>query len=201
MEYTKNLRETYKWCNFWWDNAEKEGKRVLLVGDSISCGYKSVVIDALKGEFFVDLMGTSEFIADPAYIKELRYFLTEYSYEAIHFNNGLHGIGLDNDDYESAYREFVKEMLGYCKKIIITASTPITCEDPGMLHSDNKTVLIRNAAVKRIADEFGLAFDDLYSAVVNRPDLKSGDGYHFKGDGYVILGRQVADSIRKVQLL
>ena len=36
--------EKYEWMDFWWDNANMEGKRVLLIGDSISRdGYYHIV--------------------------------------------------------------------------------------------------------------------------------------------------------------
>lgn len=52
--------EQYEWADFWWDNADRDGARVLLIGDSIARGYWPAVSAALQGVCFVDRLATSK---------------------------------------------------------------------------------------------------------------------------------------------
>ena len=52
--------ETYEWDNVWWEHTEdRRAPRALIVGDSISCGYRGKVNELLAGEVRADGFGTS----------------------------------------------------------------------------------------------------------------------------------------------
>ena len=42
------IREEVEWCNIRWFDGADTGKRVLLIGDSITLGYGNVVCEKLK---------------------------------------------------------------------------------------------------------------------------------------------------------
>lgn len=67
--------EQFEWADLWWDNADREGRRVLLIGDSVTRGYWPAVSAALQGICFVDRMTTSKGPDNPAFQYELDYFL------------------------------------------------------------------------------------------------------------------------------
>ncbi len=196
------VREQYKWSNIWWDCANDPTlPRVLLIGDSISCGYSPVVSALLQGKVHVDRLGTSRSINDPVLLKETAMMLEEYPYVAIHFNNGLHGFHLDGPAYAAGWREYVGllEHLRGGARLIWASSTPITRpDDVTTLDADNEKVVARNALAAEIMQEHSIPTNDLYQCVIGRPDLRSPDGYHYNSAGYDALGQAVADALRKL---
>ena len=196
------VKEQYEWSNIWWDCANDPGlPRVLLIGDSISCGYSPVVTALLQGQVHVDRLGTSRSINDPVLLKETTMMLEEYPYGAIHFNNGLHGFHLDGPAYAGGLREYVGllERLRGGAQLIWASSTPITKgDDVNTLDPQNEKVVARNALAAEIMQEHAVPMNDLYQCVVGKPDLRSPDGYHYNGAGYDALGQAVADALRKL---
>ena len=59
-------------------------------------------------------------------------------------------------------------------------------------------MLAYNAAAKKVADEHGLAIDDLYSfALPQLEKIQIPNNVHFTADGSRVLAKQVAESIDK----
>ena len=199
----KNLvRETSEWSEIWWDCAnDPKLPRVLLIGDSISCGYSGVVTTLLAGKYHVDRLGTSRAINDPVLIAETKMMLADNKYVAIHFNNGLHGFHLDGPTYGKYLRDYVAllKKLGGGAKLIWGASTPIIRNDDVNTLSDaNAKVIERNAVALPIMQEDGIPVDDLYQAVVGKGELRNvGDGYHYNGAGYDVLGKAVVEAVKQ----
>lgn len=197
------LREQYEWSQIWWNNANDLSlPRVLLIGDSIACGYSGTVIELLQGCVNIDRLGNSKNIVDPAQAKETAYLLGEYTYAAIHFNNGLHGEHLSDDDYAAGLRRYVDLLheLGHGAQLIWASSTPVTCrDDPRTLNTAvNDCVLRRNAFAAQLMTELGIPIDDLYQVVIGQPDLRVADGYHYNEQGNRVLGQAVAGKLRDV---
>lgn len=192
-------RERSEWSNYWWDHADTDGDRILLIGDSITNGYAAAVRKQLEGIAFVDLLANSKFIADEAMEREIAYFLSQYSYKAIHFNNGLHGIDLPNAAYQEGYERILRLLLSRGSALCLAASTPVTIPGrPKMLDSIiNAVVLERNRITEQIAAANALPINDLYHAVVGKKNIRNKDGYHYKAKGYQLLGKQVADCIMR----
>ncbi len=192
-------RETSEWSNIWWDCANDPTlPRVLLIGDSISCGYSPVVTKLLQGKVHVDRLGTSNSLGDPLLFKQTQMMLEAYSYAAVHFNNGLHGFHLPGEAYSAALRDWVKLIRAHGRgaKLIWAASTPITkSRDVKTLSDSNGIVTTRNTLAAAIMQEEGIPVNDLYGLVVGKPELRSPDGYHYNADGYALLGKAVADSV------
>lgn len=193
--------EKYEWTNAWWDEPSSPGKRVLLVGDSITNAYRSHVKELTGDRAYVDMTASSRALDNPAFLKELRHMLDLSEYCAVHFNNGLHGFHLSSGMYEERYDAAINYIRTACPaaKIIVALSTPITLRDnPGLLsEKENATVIERNEAASRIAERYGLPVNDLYSLVCGDAGIKSGDGYHFNAEGQKLQARQVADFILK----
>jgi lysophospholipase L1-like esterase len=193
------VKEQYEWFNIWWDCANDPAlPRVLLIGDSISCGYSPVVTKELQGKYHIDRLGTSRSINDPVLLQATEMMLEEYSYVAVHFNNGLHGFHLEGPAYAAALKEYVAliKRLAPTAKLIWGSSTPITRNGESQaLDPKNEVVTARNTLAAGIMQEQGIPTDDLYSVVIGKPDLRSDDGYHYNGSGYEVLGKAVTEAV------
>ena len=101
-------REAIEWCNIWIPDAnETKLPRVLLIGDSITGGYGPKVADALKGKASVARLTTSKSIGDPALLAEVALVLGQCRFDVVHFNNGLHGWGYSEEEYQQHFPELV----------------------------------------------------------------------------------------------
>ena len=194
------MREQYEWCNIWWSNAHKRDlPRVLLIGDSIAVGYTDAVTELLKGKANIDRLGTSKGISDPALVKEISYVLGEYAYAAVQFNNGIHGWGISDEEYESALWSLTERLRGFSKgaKIIWASSTPITLGgDPNTLHpKQNASIVRRNAIAAKVMQVQDIQVNDLYGLVVGKADIRASDGAHYTHEGYHLMGKAVADML------
>lgn len=194
------LRERSEWCHLWWDHADDPAlPRVLLIGDSITRGYRPTVTDKLKDKVHVDMFSTSKGVNDPAFEKELRYMLNEYEYVAVHFNNGLHASHMSEELYRSSLERAVDIIRERCPKAILlwAQSTPITEKtDSAVLDEKmNGQVLRRNETAAEVMKERGIPVNDLYSLIDGRPGFRLSDGYHYTEDGYRFLGLAVAERI------
>lgn len=196
------IRETSEWSNIWWDHADDPAMdRVLLIGDSISVGYTHPVIDRLKGFALVDRLANSKAVNDPAHYKEITYVLSEYRYKVIHFNNGLHGWHIPDDVYASSLRHMVQTLQHYGQgaKLVWASSTPIAAPgDPAGLDPDkNPQVIRRNELARDIMESCEIPINDLYTLMLDRPELRGRDPYHFNPDGQAVQGEAVAEMVIK----
>ena len=194
------ILERIEWTNTWREDCTHGAPRVLLIGDSITNGYKSVVHRHLAGRAGVTAYATSKAIDNPFLWEELLLLMKQedMQYAAIQVNNGLHFGGLSVEEYEKCYTELVKKLRTAfpTTPIVLALSTPITQNgDPETYADSNAAVLEKNAAVVRIAEKFALPVHDLYTAVAGKANLRSTDGYHYNGEGYEVLGSLVADGI------
>jgi len=198
---TPIIREQFEWSSNWWDHADDAAlPRVLLVGDSICCGYGPVVTTLLEGSFHVDRIATSRGVHDPILFGEVGMALADRPYVAIHFNNGLHAVHLADADYERGLSAYVRLFVdkGGAARLVWASSTPVTQPVPGhpLDEARNAQVVRRNALAAAVMVEHGIAVDDLYTLVFGRGDLRVPDGYHYNDEGYRLMGSAVADVLR-----
>ena len=110
--------ETYEWENVWWDHPEdKETPRAVYIGDSISCGIRSVFQPESKG-IRLDGFGTSKAVDHQWFQKTLHLFAMQSPKpKAVLFNNGLHGWHLDDAAFADNYGDMVKFLLSKGAKL------------------------------------------------------------------------------------
>ena len=107
--------ERIEWTNYWReDSAGKE--RVLLIGDSITSGYKSIVHRELGGKLCVTAMMTSKSAANPHFCEEIEMVARQedYCYKIVQLNSGLHSGGQSEEEYEANLEKiilFIKKIL------------------------------------------------------------------------------------------
>ena len=193
-------QESIEWCNFRWDQTgDMTQPRVLLVGDSIADSYCWTVRKLLEGKANVDHLTTSKCVRDPDFARDTAYAVGRYPHAVIHFNNGLHGEHLTDDEYGRALRQYVELLRKLAPKatLIWASSTPLTLTTPGypLDAKRNAMALSRNAVAAAAMAEAGIAIDDLYTAVVGKSELCAGDTVHYNPAGRDFLGHIVADIV------
>ena len=188
--------ETYEWEDIWWDHApDTEGKRILIIGDSISCGTRRAASKLEGRSVFIDAFGTSKAVDNPEFYRLIDYFAAaNHAYEAVYFNNGLHGWHLSEEEYApllTKVAEYIKARFAP-KKFFIVLTTPTRKSGNTELFSEqNERVKARNAAAAETAKAVGAEVIDFYSLIENRPELYTQDGVHLVNEGYELLARAI----------
>ena len=201
----KITREDIEWSDFWWTHESDTSKpRVLFIGNSISKGYFSAVSAELAGKANCDRYSSSRSIADPLLLKETRIAMGKYHHAVIHFNNGLHGWHLTNEQYEKGLREYVKFLQSNKSKgcvLIYSLTTPVSSKEPGVKLDSlrNRVVIDRNRIASKIMGENGIPVIDLYGLM--EPDLEkynsSKGDLHYNEEGYEKMAEQISNEILK----
>lgn len=181
--------ERYEWDNIWYEHADDEErkKRVLVIGDSISIGVRSNINNEVNDKYYTDGAATAKSITMPVlFFKFIDYiFSMGFDYEIIQFNNGLHGMQIDADEYIEAYKKVVNYIKAKSEaKLILALTTPLTDKEK------NKIVIERNDKVKEWAEEEEISVIDFYSLLEGKDELYIDDGVHLKEEGYNLLARE-----------
>lgn len=196
--------ETIEWTQYWSEFApDEKTPRVLLIGDSISVGYRHIVEGMLGGEYHISSMATSKAVDNPWFMDEVRLLhKQECDYEIVHVNNGAHGGHLDADAYEKYSDKLIcalKEEFPSAK-FVLALTTPVMKKDDlaAFNPEGNARVKERNERALALAEKHGIrVIDDLYSAALSEPSLHGPDGLHFTEHGYEVLAKSVVESIQK----
>jgi len=194
--------ETYEWERIWWEHIDDLTKdRVLIIGDSISCGYRDIVNEMLQGDIYADGLGTSKAADNQAFPVLIDYMRCQFrDYKTILFNNGLHGWHLSNEEYEKYYGkllEYVKKSFPDAKiKVVLT--TPVRKRDNvSEFDERNQIVIERNRIAVKIAENLGAEILDLYTILLERTELYRNDGVHLLDKGYELLADKFREMLTK----
>ncbi|MEI7946901.1 MAG: SGNH/GDSL hydrolase family protein [bacterium] len=189
-------RENIEWCDVWIPGATNTNKpRVLLVGDSITKGYYKVASDQLGEKATCARFATSACIADPAFHVQLEALLSQYTFALIHFNNGLHGVGYTEEEYQAGYKKALKSIQKHSPstKLVLALSTPLN--ETSQANGLNPRITERNRIVSELAKTYGAAVNDLHSISKGHPEYYT-DAYHYKAVAIELQGKQVAEIIK-----
>jgi hypothetical protein len=189
-------KEEIEWLDIWITGANQSHlPRVLLIGDSITRAYFPHVEKLLANRYLCARIASSRSVCDAGFLKELRLVLDEYSFSAIHFNNGLHGWDYSETIYASDLRISLAFLQQQTPHLIWAQTTPVRTENNlqefGAL---NARVLERNRLAHDIAVETSVSVNDLYAAALPYPNYYALDGVHFNEEGCSALAQQVANS-------
>ena len=99
----------------------------MLIGDSITRAYYPAVEKRLAGKAYVGRLSSSAFISDPALLDQIKMVLSQYKFDVIHFNNGMHGWQHTEKEYEQAFPEYLQVIKKYAPnaKLIWANTTPL----------------------------------------------------------------------------
>lgn len=198
--------ETIEWDDLWFQNADdtENKKRVLLIGDSITRAYRPFLNEILKGEIYADQLATSKALDNKHFKSLIDYTMGQLGkkYSAVVFNNAAHGHHLEKDGYYKSYREIISHIMKTvpASKIILSLGTPVRKSGDVSKMNDVwfEKMAERNNAAKKVAEEFGLTVNDLYSVVIDRSDLYWQDGIHFSDEGSKMLAEKTYEALKKV---
>lgn len=196
-EYTerKVRYETYEWDNTWIEHAnDKNAKRVLYIGDSISCATRRVATKLTGEELLFDGFGTSKGIDNPFFKDAIKlYAMQEPGRNAMIFNNGLHGWHLSMAEYVSYYEElicFLKQQFTGTPLFLVLTTAVAKAES-------NARVVAMNDEVLKLAKKYDLPVIDLFSVSQNREGLICEDGIHLIPEGYTLLAKQILKTLKE----
>ncbi len=193
--------ETYEWSNMWWDRPSDGGRRVLLIGDSITNGYHPALREMMPDDIYIDMYVTSRALDNPSFTNELSYMLTQGKYEVIHFNNGAHGGHIAYDEYKKLYKNIIETLLKLENKpeIILSGTTPfVVLNEPKSYTEANKFSIERDKIAAEIADELGLMYENLYNVVDGIENIRKPDPYHFNDTGSKMLAEVVCRNLKNI---
>lgn len=196
MGNTPIVYETYEWDNTWIEHADDSNrKRVLYIGDSISCGTRHIATNLTDCRILFDGFGTSKALDNPYFEDMLRLFAAQESRrDAVLFNNGLHGFHLDDKpEYRNDYDKMVQFLLSEFRNtpVFILLTTHVADE------AQNKRVILRNLAATEVAKKYHLPTIDLYSVSAAMPDQLT-DGVHFTQSGYQALAQTILNALSAI---
>ena len=191
--------------------------RVLLIGDSVSCGYTLAVRKELAGQANVH-RPAANCGSTKIGLRDLDQWLGSNRWDVIHFNWGLHDLGYrfandsnqdakgnyarpDNgghqnvtpEQYEKNLHELVARLKKTGAKLIYATTTPV----PADLHSYVKAAeLPYNVAAKRVMSEEGVTLNDLWAFATPQLDkLQQPGNPHFTNKGSEVLAHEIAQVI------
>ncbi len=196
---TGTALESMEWDNVWWHSPEDtEHKRVLYIGDSISCRVRGLATKKAKESIYFDGFGTSKALDNPFFKTSLSIFGKQQGRrDGLLFNNGLHGWHLSDDAYAYHYEEMVKYLMEEFApaKLVLLLTTSLAAPQS---QQRQKTVKARNSRVMQIAKKYNLQVIDVYSLSVEKTALHHTDGVHFTEAGYEALAEKIVEDIRKL---
>jgi hypothetical protein len=194
----KVYKENIEWCDTWVAQTQNTSDpRVLLIGDSITRSYYNTVAQNLRGQFTPARLTTSSCVCDNILLKQFELLLSEYQFDIIHFNNGLHGWDYSEEEYGISLEVFFNHCKDNLKNstLLWANTTPVrTRENPEILDDKNKRVCKRNDIAAKICKENDIAINDLYTKLFDHSQFYV-DTVHLNGEGQKFLGDNVSKFI------
>lgn len=169
--------------------------RILLIGDSVSRGYTLAARKALAGK--ANVHRAPENCGPTANgLKKLDVWLGGGKWDVIHFNFGIHDRVTKPADYEQRLETILTRLQATGAKLIWASTTPVppdTKDGPAAAEA----IVEKNRIAASVMDKHGIATDDLFTFITpHLAQVQNPKDVHFNGDGYELLGKQVAESIQ-----
>jgi len=197
--------------------------RVLIIGDSVSVAYTLDVRKNLAGVANVHRIAANGGSTRTALGEYglVRWLKTGEKWDVIHFNEGLHDLSYrfpddrDKNDkgeyasptnggrpnvsleqYEKNLRLIVARLKQTGAKLIFASTTPVPESDAAKYVKDSE--LPYNVVARKVMDEEGVTWNDLWAAVKPKQDQLQGKrNVHFMASGSAVLAKQVAEAITR----
>lgn len=168
--------------------------RVLLIGDSVSRGYTLAARKALAGR--ANVHRAPENCGPTANgLKKLDIWLGDGKWDVIHFNFGIHDRATKPADYQQRLETIVTRLKTTGAKLIWASTTPIppdTKDGPAA----SEAIVEKNRIAESVMKKHAVAIDDLFTFITpHLAKVQNPKDVHFSGEGYELLGSQVAASI------
>src|SRR5713226_8196490 len=178
--------------------ADPKLPNVRLLGDSITRNYFPQVTHDLRGVANVYVMASSTSVGDPRLSHQIAEFaaMQRVSFAVIHFNNGMHGWGYTEAQFQSGFPMFLRaiRLLPGRGKLIWATITPVKGEVSG--GATNPRIDARNAVAHAFIEAEKILVDDQHGLMIRHFDLYEG-AVHFNESGSAIMGGQAATIIKQ----
>ena len=193
---TSTPLEKYEWDYPWWEQTgNDEGKRILYIGDSISCGTRTVATKLSENKYLFDGFGSSKGIDNPYFAESVLLFARQQGKrEAVLFNNGLHGWHLSTAEYKENYEKMINFLMAEFKNTPLVLL--LTTDDRDNAEKQ-KTIVERNAVVLALAEKYALPVLDLYKISKEHADLHT-DCVHFNPEGYKYIAEAIINKLDEI---
>lgn len=196
VNHTEDLmwRERIEWSNIWWETAnDVQQKRIALLGDSVTRGFRSKLNSRLKGRYVVDICASSSQITDSLLWKEYKFFFdcSEWQYSKVFLQTGGHHGHerqcCSSKDYSNFFKERYELIIDlvrtYCSDIAIISFTP-TVEKDNLERMDdkrNQELIARDQIVSDIASTLSIPYIDIWHPLLEA-NYKHRDFIHYEED-------------------
>ena len=182
---------------------QPEGDRsVLLIGNSISNGYKGYVAKELPG-FRVIAWVNPYHLKSEHLFDDLIKVLKSEKWDVIHFNIGLHGWTegrIPEGMYQPLLQSYVDTLKRYApdSKLVWATITPITNkEKPYTTNIElNPIIVDRNLIAGIVMKNNDISVNDLNTLCLLNMQLARGDRFHWTAPMYRMMAIQVAEKIK-----
>ena len=187
---TSREREQIEWSvNYAYNAVGSDLPRALLIGDSICNAYQGRVRELLEGRVNVSFWASSKCVTDPDYFRELDLILSARHYDIVTFNNGLHSLSTDREEWVAAYEAAVSFLRAKLPdaKLSIVLCTPLADEKLTAICAElNETAL-------RVAEQNGLPIVDLFAPMdaLERAEYWT-DTFHFRTEAVDMQAKAIA---------
>jgi hypothetical protein len=181
-----------------------EWPKILIYGDSISCGYINPLIRDM-GKQGVYVYHIVHFVGGDVPEKALSEVAKRFPYQAIVFNNGLHSLGWTQDKVSDDIVRDRMSKMARCftqgapqAKVFYLLTTPHTGPrpEPGKavvtLGDLNDVVKRLNLLTDQVMASAGIPQIDVYEPLTRKLEWAIGDGYHWRGEAYEYIAAEVA---------
>ena len=171
---------------------------VLLLGDSITRNYFPEVTKDLKGTANVYLMAVSTSVGDPRLPRQIEEFaaMEHVVFQAVHFNNGMHGWDYTEAQYKAALPDLlhsVEQIAPNHHAMIWATITPVQIQ--AFNGATNERINERNRIALALFSSAGVTIDDQHALMMRHLDTYE-DTVHFGPSGAIFMGDQAAETIR-----
>ncbi len=195
--------EYYEWDDVWFDNAaDATVKKILVIGDSISRGYRMKISELAGEKFFVDSIATSKAVDNPSFIPLIDYAMAQtQNVKAILINNGLHGFGLTEDEYADGLEkiiDYISKKYSGIKLVAVTTTGDRKYKNLNEYGENHQRIIKRNEIALKIAGEYNMTVCDLFSVTEEKTELYFEDGIHFSDEGYDLLAKKCYETIMSI---
>lgn len=193
----------------------KDGDKpgVLLIGDSIKCGYADFAKEFLQDVADVRFTKDNCQFAQHTFVY-LRSIVSQFendeSVNVVVWNNGHWDIAHWNGDefsltpieeYKSLLVRIYKALKGYFPnaKIVFMTTSPVNPDgSQGNNPRTRPEIESYNKAAIEALGEYGVLIDDAYEFLKDEPSSLYADYCHLTEDGFKKLGKHVADFVREL---
>lgn len=194
--------ERIEWDDLWYQEADDAiYTRVLLIGDSITRGFREIANQLLNEVgTVVDQLATSKGLDNPFFIPLIDYAIAQQpGCKVIQLCLGHHGGHQSGDEFRKSYDRILAHMTAKYpdKKLVLASLTPVrNAANLNEMSTRNNRVLIRREITREMAEKYRLPYVDLYQPLVDHVEFFGPDGIHLLEDGYRLLAKTCVKTIK-----